>query len=144
MRLIDEIIELRILLSYVSDGFSVEDASKSTPLTTRIKVLFLLEQKDFSPSELIDIVGIAKSNLANLLKSMIRDGVVVSYKAENNSKNIFYTITESGLNELKAYKDTATSEFEKRCEIPDDMCKKFQKIIELLEGNLKWLNYIIV
>lgn len=137
MRLIDEIIELRILLSYVSDGFSVTDATKSTPLTTRIKVLFLLEQKDFSPSELIDIVGIAKSNLANLLKTMIRDGVVVSYKAENNSKNIYYTITESGLNELKDYKDNATLEFEKRCEIPDDMSKKFQKIIELLEGNLK-------
>lgn len=137
MRLIDEIIELRILLSYVSDGFSLEDASKYTPLTTRIKVLFLLEQKDFSPSELIEIVGIAKSNLANLLKVMIRDGVVVSYKAENNSKNIFYTITESGLNELKAYKDNATKEFEQRCRIPDDMSKKFQKIIEVLEGNLK-------
>jgi len=137
MRLIDEIIELRILLSYVSDGFSIEDSSKYTPLTTRIKVLFLLEQKDFSPSELIEIVGIAKSNLANLLKTMIRDGVVVSYKSETNSKNIFYTITESGLNELKNYKDNATHEFEKRCEIPDDMCKKFQKIIELLEGNLK-------
>lgn len=137
MRLIDEIIELRILLSYVSDGFSLEDASKYTPLTTRIKVLFLLEQKDFSPFELIEIVGIAKSNLANLLKTMIRDGVVVSYKAENNSKNIFYTITESGLNELKNYKDSATKEFEKRCNIPDDMSKKFQKIIEVLEGNLK-------
>lgn len=137
MRLIDEIIELRILLSYVSDGFSVEDSSKYTPLTTRLKVLFLLEQKDFSPIELIEIVGIAKSNLANLLKTMIRDGVVVSYKSETNSKNIFYTITESGLNELKSYKDNATQEFEKRCEIPDDMCKKFQKIIELLEGNLK-------
>lgn len=137
MRLIDEIIELRILLSYVSDGYSLEDASKYTPLTTRIKILFLLEQKDFSPFELIEIIGIAKSNLANLIKTMIRDGVVVSYKSENNSKNIYYTITEAGLNELKNYKDNATNELDKRCNISEDMTKKFEKIIELLEGNLK-------
>lgn len=137
MKLIDEIIELRILLSYVSDGYSLEDASKYTPLTTRTKILFLLEQKDFSPVELIEIIGIAKSNLANLIKTMIRDGVVVSYKSENNSKNIYYTITESGLNELKNYKDNATNELDKRCNVSEDMVKKFEKIIELLEGNLK-------
>lgn len=104
MDICDSLIELRIMLTTCCDGFSIENSNKNILLSSRIKVLHLLSTKDMMPGELIETLGIAKSNLANLSKSMIMEGVIDSYKSMGNYRNIFYRITDRGINELNAYK----------------------------------------
>ncbi len=105
MNLIDNLIELRILLNNLCDGFSICKESKDMTLTTKIKILFLLEERDCTPGDMIFKLCIAKSNLANILKSMIKENLIISYKNLENSKNIFYRITNLGKQNLKKYKE---------------------------------------
>ena len=53
-----------------------------------------------SPQELIYELNMAKSNLALLAKKMISEGLIVRTKEIGNKKQIYYVITEKGLNEL--------------------------------------------
>ena len=85
----ENLIYLRIALGHMCDGFSSSNSSKLTSLSIRTKILFLLKNGDLTPSELISALCIAKSNLVNTMKPMIEEGVVVSYRNENNSKNVF-------------------------------------------------------
>ena len=136
MRLSDDIITLRIMLTHLCDGFSFENSNKSSVLSTRTKILYLLKEKDLTPIELINTLCIAKSNLANILKFMIQDGVVVSYKNSNNSKNINYKITSQGLKELNEYIDTMMQLFTSKCKASnEELSKSLTKIIDLLKRN---------
>ena len=105
MNFINNLIESRILLSQICDGFS-NNSSKDCTLSAKTKVLYLLENKDLSPAELIRGLCIAKSNLANLLKSLVKEDLIISYKNSENHKNIYYRINDKGLTELKKYKET--------------------------------------
>ena len=106
MDICDKLIDLRIALITDCDGFSVENGNKNILLSTRIKILYLLEAKDMTPAELISILGIAKSNLANLSKIMIEENVIESYKTMDNLRNVYYRITSPGLAELSHYKSS--------------------------------------
>ena len=57
MNLPDNLIDLRILLEYLCDGFSKDDGSKDTILSTKIKILFALENKDAIPCDLTRELG---------------------------------------------------------------------------------------
>lgn len=87
------------------------------------------------PSELIEALGIAKSNLANLSKSLIAEGVIDSYKSMGNYRNIFYRITDKGLNELNAYKVSLYKVFgEKYKDNLDEIKGHIDQILEILKG----------
>ncbi len=106
-----QITMLRIILQKLCDGFDVKEANKNTVLTAKHKVLFLLsEQKEASPSFLIDKLGIAKSNLALLCSSMVMDGLINSSKSQEDKRNISYTITEKGNEELNKFLDAMERE----------------------------------
>ncbi len=105
MDISEKLVELRIDLERLCDGFSTVDLSKNVILSTRVKILYELKIHDRNPGELISTLCVAKSNLANIIKSMIDDGVVTSYKSGTNLKNVNYTITQKGINELNAYLD---------------------------------------
>lgn len=135
MNICDQLIDLRILLTQKCDGFSLKDSSKKSILSTRIKILHLLNNRDLTPAELIDGVCIAKSNLANILKIMIADRVVDSYKNLDNSKNIYYKITPDGEHELKKYKETMLAGFKECCGNDDNLNLVLTQIIEILKGN---------
>ena len=130
MDLTDDLIELRILLTSLCDGFS--QSGKNSILSSRYKILYLLEKKDCSPSEFISTLCIAKSNIANILKKMMEEGFVDSYKV---TKNIFYKITDNGLAELKQYKEKMISQFREKCKTPkEDLSNELQNIINILKG----------
>lgn len=136
MQISDDIIALRIMLTHLCDGFSFENSNKSSVLSTRTKILYLLKEKDLTPIELINTLCIAKSNLANILKVMIQDGVVISYKNSNNSKNINYQITPKGLEELNEYIETMMQLFNSKCKAPsEELSKSLTEIIDLLKRN---------
>ena len=124
MVLIDDLILARIALSNLCDGFSTSNSSKNNILSIKIKILFLLDQKDLTPAELISALCIAKSNLANMLKGLIESGLVESYKNFNNSRNINYHITEQGRKELNEYKTY----------LGDEISNKISRVPELQEN----------
>ena len=135
MDICDSLIELRIALTTCCDGFSVENSNKDILLSSRIKVLHLLSTKDMMPGEFIETLGIAKSNLANLSKTLISEGVIDSYKSMGNYRNIFYRITEKGLNELNAYKVSLYKVFgEKFKNNLSEIGFHIEKILEILKG----------
>lgn len=136
MDLTNKLIDLRILLTSNCDGFSQETASKNTMLSSRIKILHILSDKDASPTQLIDSLCMAKSNLANLLKLMIRENVILGYKNIDNSKNMYYRITEKGLHELNLYKNTMKNQFFSKCKCSEEeLHNKLDEILKLLKGN---------
>lgn len=135
MDICDSLIELRIAITTCCDGFSVENSNKDIILSSRIKVLHLLSTKDMMPGELIEALGIAKSNLANLSKTLINEGVIDSYKSMGNYRNIFYRITEKGLNELSAYKISLYKVFGEKYEGKlEEIGFHIEKILEILKG----------
>ena len=135
MDICDNLIALRIALTTECDGFSLVNANKNILLSNRVKVLYLLCEKDMTPAELISSLGIAKSNLANLSKLMIEDGVIDSYKTLENSRNVFYKITNKGESELKDYKTSLYDLFYSKYEKHIEQLKIYSdKILEILRG----------
>ena len=130
MDICDKIMDLRITLASCCDGFSVKESSKNLLFSNKTKVLYLLDKKDSMPTELIATIGIAKSNLANLLKSMMEDGTIESYRNEGNTRNVFYCITDKGREELHSYKTTLGGEFVANC--PCDYNTLGEQICDLL------------
>ncbi len=138
VKLQEQLVELRILLQSICDGFDVENLNKKSNLTMRIKVLYALTKTErCCPSMLIDKLGIAKSNLALLCKTMCEDGVISVVKSEQDKRNIYYSITPSGLAELNEFydlmaKDVTLTDRETRV-----MEKKFAEIIEFINKKYK-------
>lgn len=103
-KLIKNMVELRIKLSCLCDGFNSEQSNKKRMLTMDKKVLAVLDEtKNCAPNVLIETLGIAKSNLALLCKSMIKDGLITQTKTDGDKRHIFYNITEEGRVKLKEF-----------------------------------------
>ncbi len=140
IKLTEQIVELRIMLQSICDGFSTENFNKKTTLTMRTKVLFVLSKNSqCPPSVLIETLGIAKSNLALLCKSMCEEGVIVADKGSNDKRNIYYSLTAKGERELNEFYvgmssevDVALNEREMKT-----MEKKFDEIIDFLNKKYK-------
>lgn len=135
-RLAKQITELRILLQNITDGFSLDSANKNAKLTMERRVLFVLNnEKRVKPITLITKLGIAKSNLALLCRSMIDAGFMTCEKEENDKRNIYYEITAKGVAELNQYIDTISADVgtivsnDKEVKV---MEKKLDDIIEFL------------
>lgn len=132
MDIYDKLIELRITLSTYCDGFNVKNFSKNTSLSARTKILHLLSTRDLSPNEIIAELAIAKSNVAIITKSMIDDGVIISYKKIDNTRNIYYSITENGIQELQNYKETFRKILDVKSEDIEDLDKSINKILNVI------------
>lgn len=133
MDLTNQLIELRILLEECCDGFG--ENGKNTILSSKLKILYMLENVDCSPNEFINTLCIAKSNVATLLKKMIEEGLVDSYKSSINNKNVYYKITNKGIEELKRYKDTMIHQFLTKCNCDQtELALRLNSVIDILKG----------
>lgn len=131
----DKLIDLRITLASKCDGFSVKDASKNLLLSSKLKILYLLSQKDMIQGEFIENLAMAKSNLANLLKSMIKENLIENYRNVDRPKNIYYKITNGGLESLKEYKKSLKNEFSSVCTCPNGALEShMDEILKILKG----------
>ena len=98
------LISLRIELEKLCDGYDTDDANKKSNLTLKMKVLFCLSEKgELNSTYLISTLGIAKSNLTMLCRSMLEEGLLASKKSETDKRNISYIITNKGAKQLKSY-----------------------------------------
>lgn len=134
MDIFDKLIDLRITLSTCCDGFSLESSNKGVLLSARTKMLYLLSDRDMTPSELICSIGIAKSNLANLSKVMAEDGVIESYKTAGNYRNVYYRITSLGREEFARYKDSLAKLITLDKNNLNELGIYIDKILELMKG----------
>lgn len=138
VKLQEQLIELRILLQSICDGFDVENLNKKSSLTMRMKILYALSKTDrCCPSVLIKKLGIAKSNLALLCKKMCDDGVIKAVKSEQDKRNIYYSITEKGLGELNEFYSAMAEDVKLTDRETRVMEKKFSEIIEFINKKYK-------
>lgn len=131
IELISTIVNVCTRLENLCEGFDVD--SKSALISSKFKVLLALnEQNNVSPSMLIDKLGLAKSNLALLCKSMIAEGLIEKRKDEFDNRVIFYTLTTQGKQVLDGSLNTMAENFTKQLAYKN----KFKEI-EVLLTNLK-------
>ncbi len=91
------IIELKLVSDRIIEG----KGAGAGVFTVKYQMLYLIASNgQTSPQELIYELNMAKSNLALLAKKMISEGLIVRTKEIGNKKQIYYVITEKGLNEL--------------------------------------------
>ena len=92
-----KLIELKLLIDRIVEG----KGAFAGPFTVKYQVLFLISSKGrVSPSELMANLNMAKSNIALLAKSMIKEGLILKVKEDDNKKQIYYEITEKGEEKL--------------------------------------------
>lgn len=128
----ESIIELKLLADRLAEGIG----RNAGIFQVKHQILFVISRnKQTAPKELIERLNIAKSNLALACNALIREGLIEKSKDEDNKKEIFYTITESGLKELKEkYRS-----IELICETskkPKLMIAKSQKLLDIV-NNIK-------
>ena len=133
---VDGYIELRLILNEICECPTFMELGKNPKLSTKIKILFLLENRDLSPMDITYKLCIAKSNLANILKSMIEENLCVSYKNLNNSKNIFYRIDTAGLELLKSYKSEVQQNLKKMLPNYSNITNELNNFIHILKENI--------
>lgn len=97
-KLAEKIIELRLATRRACMCESAGSSNKNT-LSLKTKVLYLI-YKDCSPKEIIEILCIAKTNLAMLTREMAEEGLIVKSRGTLDRREVNYELTEKGKNYL--------------------------------------------
>lgn len=133
------LVALTINLEKICDGYDAYDANKKSNLTLKIKVLFCVSEKgEITPGQLINQLGIAKSNLTVLCKSMLEEGLITSKKSATDKRSISYIITNKGAKQLKNYLNQIQLDninLFKSVRITKGLEKKITEILKLLNKN---------
>lgn len=87
----EEILDLLIGFEYLLESQSGEK------FDIKHKILHLVSKRDkTNPNYLVEVLNMARSNLAIICNNMIKDGLLEKHKEENSKKEIFYVITVKG------------------------------------------------
>lgn len=125
-----KLVKVRMLLENLCDGFDSSCSNKKSLLTTKIKMLHLLEEADkISPSFIINKLGIAKSNLAILANRMINEGLIEKSVDETDKRVIYYKITKKGNERLKKELENINKQV-CDCSVNGNKCKRLNKALE--------------
>lgn len=95
-----KMLKLNAKLNNLLEGFDDFLYTKKINLTIKDKILIFLYEKPLSPFELIKMLSVAKTNLALVCQSLIKEDLIKKQKDEIDKRNIVYLITEKG--KLKA------------------------------------------
>lgn len=91
------IIELKLQVD------KIIESQNMGAFTAKYKMLYLIMfHAETSPQQLISSLNMAKSNLAQLAKKLVQEGLINQVKEVNNKKQIYYIISEKGKKELLA------------------------------------------
>lgn len=104
MKTSEKIVALKIALENFTNSSQVQNTGQGFQLTVRTKTLFLISHtKNCTPSLLIERLGIVKSNLALVCKSLLTDGLIVQEKSQEDRRSVYYNITDAGVAALDEY-----------------------------------------
>lgn len=93
----EEILDLLIGFEYLLESQSGEN------FDIKHKILHLVSKREkTNPNYLVEVLNIARSNLAIICNSLIKAGYLEKHKESNSKKEIYYSITENGRNLIRA------------------------------------------
>ena len=119
-----KLIELKLLAERLIEGRNKQNGL----FTISHQVLFVLSAKDsVCPKEIIEKLGIAKSNLAIVAKKLLKDGLIVSKKSKENHKEIYYSITKKG-------EDVLEQKLNQICQLGGENTRPLDEAIALLNS----------
>lgn len=105
----EEILSLIINLEYMLKN------NDSVKFDIKLKVLHIIKNTEkTTPNDIIDKLGMARSNLAIMCNKLTKEGLISKHKDLLNKKEIFYTITPSGLEMLEEAYNKAENNFIKQ------------------------------
>lgn len=105
----EEILSLIINLEYLLKN------NDSLKFDIKLKVLHIIKNGEkTTPNQIIDKLGMARSNLAIMCNKLIKDGLISKHKDALNKKEIYYNITSSGLELLEEAYNKAELNFVKQ------------------------------
>lgn len=91
-----DLLNIVINLEYLIEGQSGEK------FDIKHKVLHLISKKEkTTPTELIEVLNMARSNLAIICNNLVKQGFITKIKEPLNKKEIYYSITPQGTEELE-------------------------------------------
>lgn len=122
----EDLLSVIINLEYLLEGQSKEK------FDIKHKVLHLISKKEkTTPTDLIDVLNMARSNLAIICNNLVKNGLITKNKEPLNKKEIYYTITEKGKKELQVKFEKVEENFKKlrnKNKITK-LCKELSKLI---------------
>lgn len=136
MKLAEKIVSLRIATRCATMCESVGGKRNNT-LSLKTKILFLLSARPLTPSDLMTMLQLLKTNLAILTSGLVSEGLIVKEKAGGDGREIIYYITPAGksyLNERLEVIETAAAKA-----LKDD----YDKAAAAMDEALRYLEYII-
>lgn len=129
---IKNILSLAIRLENLCEGF--DETNKSAVLTSRIKVLLEISKAEsVTPNILKTNVGLAKSNIAILCNALTKESLIKKNKDSADTREISYSITEKGLDELDKFLSKAKKNFEGRLAYKNNMKQIDESVENLLQ-----------
>jgi len=135
MNLSEYVVKLRIATRSATMCENVSGKNKNT-LSLKTKVLFLLKDKTLSPSDVMTLLHLSKTNLAILMNTMVEENLVIKTKNSSDKREITYKITEDGRQYL-----------EQRLNIIESYAKSigedYDKAVQTLKEALSVLEFII-
>lgn len=93
----ESIVALKILTDRMCEG---QNKTNGLFLASHQMLFVLYKEGTLSPSVLKTRLGLAKSNLAILAKQLIKKGLISSNKNYANRKEVYYSLTKEGEDEL--------------------------------------------
>lgn len=88
----EEILDLLIGFEYLLESQSGEK------FDIKHKVLHLVSKREkTNPNYLVEVLCIARSNLAIICNNLIKEGLLEKHREKNSKKEIYYCITDAGM-----------------------------------------------
>ena len=129
---IKKVLALAVRLENLCEGFDA--TTKSATLTSKIKVLLELSKAEsVTPATLQVKVGLAKSNLAILCNKLIDEKLIDKKRDEFDGREISYSLTKNGEEELVSYLKKAQKNFERQLAYKNNMKQIDESVKDLTE-----------
>ena len=129
---IKDVLALAIRLENLCEGF--DETNKSAVLTSKVKVLLELSKAErVTPNVLKNNVGLAKSNIAILCNSLVKEKLIEKNRDSFDTREISYSLTDEGKEFVNAYLLKARKNFEGQLAYKDNMKEVNQAVKDLNE-----------
>ena len=122
------LMDLNLVLTNRVEGFDFESKHKRVAVDLEFKILHLLVNYGrLTPNELINKLFIAKSNLSNQCKAMMKKGLITQFSGRSDKRVVCYDICEAGKKEYYARSEKVIEYFDEVIKNSDK-----EKIYELM------------
>lgn len=115
------------------EGFDSVFLNKKFNLTIKDKFLIFLLDGEKSPSKLIELLGIAKTNLALISKELLNENLIRKQKDFLDKRLINYALTESGEQKANKFVEELNKNIKNSLEFKNKNDEINKLIVELLK-----------